>query len=213
MFVLSETIALAAYPGKVILSDFKTVHGNVVLNTESCIKLSNELLKVWIKIFKLFLMNEPFEIIEIKTQTDNFQISKLENNLSLTCKNYSYILSKNDVCLLMSEYPKMYILSLCLPPEICLVQNCLLEKIEEKVLQHYKAFNNFEYNLTEFLSNEFLNTIKEIILLFELSVSPYFVYTILSSYKKNYKYLVQARTVMDFVNASLPETNAAESTE
>lgn len=201
MIVLSETLAIAAYPGKVILSDYKTVHGAVELNKDNCVKFLNNFLKVWINLLRSFLLDEQFNIIDLALENETYQISKVDHHLWINIKNYCYIFTKTDVFLILSEYPKMYILSLCLPPEICLLKSCMLEKFESKLLEHFKETNNFDFDLENALSpDSILNLIKQIVSCFGMTISPFFAYNILSSHKKNFKYLLQARTMSEFVN-------------
>lgn len=199
MVILSETLALTAYPGKVVLSDYKTVHGLVQVNQETPIKIFSDTFKVWLNTFKQFVLSNVFNLISIESNNENYQISKNENNLWICFRNCSYILSKNDVILILFHFPKMYIVSLCLPPEIFLIFNSLFQEFEKKLLNHYSEFNNFNYDINAVVETDFLKLIKEIITLYELNVSPFFVYSILYPYKKKIKYLVQATTIEKFI--------------
>lgn len=210
MTILSDTLALAALPGQVILTCYKVKENNVVLNFENPVKILQGHLKLWMKVFKMFFHVNSFDTLEMVIEGNTFQLEKINDSLHIT-KNGLYLHLTRDVFLkLIVELPKMYISCLCLPGEICLILSCILEKYERQCLDHFKQTLNFDFDLCHEIEMNMLELIKTMSDNFHLKTSPFFVYTVLSQYKADFKYLLQCKTFPEYVNSEQLKINVTE---
>lgn len=204
----SETL-MCVLPGEIILSKFTIKNANLKVEKDTGVSMKSDNIKNWIKMFRSFLICEIFEKFLFTSENVSTACTKENNCLVIfsnrICNGYvvnsHFVFDKCTVTKLLYELPRLFTASLCLRPEINLIFDSLIEKFEVECLENFKANGTLCLNHGSPEIDDFLNSIETLVQKFNLSLSPYSAFTILHKYRNIIKYLLQARTIKDFLES------------
>ena len=190
--VVSNNIFVCSFPNEILIVSCEVKDNNVVVNQANALIVNCNFLRNWFKIFDQFLTENDFVSTCIAyTNSQNvlkFTKNEFKLNISGHHLGVTYSFDKTILMEIMNAMSHMYIASLCLTPQCTLIFNALM--------CHFEVCPDYENTLTTIMDltpANFLDLIKSILILYNLSENSFLICSTLIRHKSIIRYLYKLR--------------------
>lgn len=190
--IVNNNIFVCSLPNEIQIS-FCEVQNNVtIVNISDALVINCKFVKNWYSIFEAFLSDDNFVATCIaQTNSPNvIKFTKEEFKLIISGNHLltTYSFEKSIVLEIMNAISFMYIPSLCLTPQCTLIFTALM--------CHFEIGSDYEETILKIINltpAKFLDLIKSIITMYDLSENFYLISSILIRHKPILRYLYNFR--------------------
>lgn len=190
--IVLNNIFVCSLPNEIQISMCEVQNNAIIVNVSDAILINCKFVKNWFNIFDSFLSDNDFVATCIaQTNSPNvIKFTKEEFKLIISGNHLltSYSFDKGTVIEIMNAISYMYISSLCLTPQCTLIFNALM--------CHFEVCSNYEetiLKITNLTPAKFLDLIKSIIIMYDLSENVYLISSVLMRHKPILRYLYNLR--------------------